>query len=227
MSSRTRSISHGASTNVAVWWWNVGSKPRVRASSHARATPSAKRVHPASSRPIERSAAARPGKANPFRRAPVCEHRLCLTAISGRKEIECCAHGGEVFGPVLRLAEPNRDVATYERESVVLEALVERESISEIAGRAQLGPLVAGACDRAQHALCFRHVGEHADRDLERAIAARRVRHADAGQRRRPSSVTSGTRGSGSRSAQAGLIHARAGSSAEAMERRSPASPLR
>ena len=227
MSSSTRSISHGASTNVAVWWWNVGSKPRVRASSQACATPSAKRAHPASSRPIERSAAARPGKrirsAEPPSAStgfasvpPAAAKRSSVASMAARSSVQC-----------VRLAEPNRDVATDEREPVVLEALAERESVPEIAGRAQLGPLVAGACDRAQHALGFRHVGEHADCDLEGAVAARRVRHADAVQRRRPSSVTSGTRGSGSRSAQAGLIQASSGSSAEAIERRSPASPLR
>ena len=66
------------------------------------------------------------GKADPLRRASVCEHRLRLCATGGGEEIERGVHDCEVFGPVLRLAEPNRDVATDEREPVIVEAPAER-----------------------------------------------------------------------------------------------------
>jgi len=105
--------------------------------------------------------------------------------------------------------------------------VVQVVALAQVSGRTELRSFIARAGDRREHELGPGHVGQDSDRDLERPVAARRIRDANAVQGRRPSRVTIGTRGSGSRFAHAGRIHASNGSSAAAIDRRSPASPLR
>src|ERR687887_78804 len=128
---------------------------------------------------------------------------------------------------MLGFAETDRDVTPREGEPVALEPLPQSLPVPEISGRAQLDAVVTSPRNRVEDALWIGHVRQNPDGDLERAVAARRIRDADAGQPRRPSVVTSGTRGSGSSSLHAGRIQASAGSSAAAIERRSPARPFR
>ena len=129
---------------------------------------------------------------------------------------------GEVVLPERRLAEPDRDVAARQCEPVPLQAPVQRGRVAEVSRRPELGPLVARLGCRRQHLLRSRHVRQDADGDLERSEAARRVRDPDPAQ-----SLTSGTRGSSSSSAHALRIHASEGSSAAAIDRRSPAKAFR
>src|ERR687888_2789636 len=98
---------------------------------------------------------------------------------------------------MLGFAEPDRDVTPCEGQPVALEPLPQRLRVPEISGRAQLGAVVTSPRNRVEDALRIGHVRQNTDSDLERAVAARRIRDADAGQSSRPSVVTSGTRGSG------------------------------
>ena len=147
VSSSTRSISHGASTNVAVWWWNVGSKPRLRASSAgARDTLGEARRQPGvveADRAVYRGAAGNRAPLRPSRRRRGPALRLLPRR---RRRGRAFAHGRRGPRPVLRLAEADRDVAADEREPVRrsrrLRSVV---ALAEVAGRAELGPLVARA----------------------------------------------------------------------------------
>ena len=128
---------------------------------------------------------------------------------------------------MLRLAEADGDVAADEREAVLLEPVAQVVALAQVPGRTEFRSFVTRVGDRREHPLGAGNVGQDPDRDLERPVAARCVRDADAAQFRRPSSVTSGTRGSCSSFSHAGRIHASDGSSADAIDRRSPARPFR
>ena len=105
------------------------------------------------------------------------------------EQVERQLHRGEVLVAVIGLAEPERDVRAGEAEPVPLEALAKLLAVAEVAGRPQLGALVARLRDRREHLLRPGHVREDADRDLERPVADRRIGDAD---HRRGSSVATG-----------------------------------
>ena len=163
-----------------------------------------------------------PGIRAPLRRPRIGKDRPRARAVGRVEEIQRRGHRGQVHVPVLGLAEAHRDVSAGEGESETREPLAQVRPVAEIARRPELRPHVAGVGRRREHLLRARNVREDADRDLERAVAARRVRDPDGGQR-----VTIGTRGSFAILVQAPRIQASAGSSAAAIDRRSPASAFR
>ncbi len=113
------------------------------------------------------------------------------------------------------VAEAELDERTYQGQPSLVEAFAQDLGVTEIAERAELRARVACGCDRIEDLLGPGHVREHADGQLERAVADGCVGD--------PDHRTSGTRGSGSRSAHDARIQASSGSSAAAIERRSPA----
>ena len=162
-----------------------------------------------------------------LRRAVVGEDGVRFAAAGGLKEVERPRHGRKVLVPVVGLAHPDGDEASGESQAGVCQSLTELLAGSQVAGWSELGGLVAGPSDCRHHLVRARHVGEHSDGDLEGAVRAGCVRDPYARQPRRPSRVTSGTRGSFSIASQAGRTQASSGSSAAAIERRSPASAFR
>ncbi len=143
----------GASTYVRVWWWNVGSKPRARATSAARATPSARRAQPASSRPTLRSVAAAPGFAP---RGAGSRRRRTRAAPRARRR----PRRGRGCRSMAPMSSPDRSGSLKRigqqppTSSSPASSSRPRSTspLAEVAGRAELGPLVAGAGDRGEHA---------------------------------------------------------------------------
>src|SRR2546430_14780074 len=110
------------------------------------------------------------------------------------EEMELATQGREAFAQVPGRSEAEGDVPADECEAVLLEPPAQIVAVAQVTGRAELGSLVACIRDRTEHAFGPGNVGQDANRDLEGAVAARRVCDPDIAQFRRPSSVTMGTR---------------------------------
>ena len=177
------------------------------------------RVHVVVEHRLEAARAGQPGRcANAVEvdfavaRAPVAEHRLRVEAV---EQVE----GGLERG-VVAVAEAQFDERAGQHQAPQREPVAQLLAPAEIPGWAELRALVARSGDRVEHAIRPRNVGQDAHSQLERAVADGRVCEPDHG-------LTSGTRGSFSIPSHAGRTQASSGSSAAAIERRSPASALR
>ena len=122
----TRSISRGASTNVAVWWWNAGLEARDCGQDRPHAaTPS---DEPPPTGGVEADQAIRPRRGRELRSRsaglPSAKHRLCLcAAVGGANRSSVASMAARSSAQCSALAEADRDVAADEREAVVLEAV--------------------------------------------------------------------------------------------------------
>src|SRR5262249_60054187 len=149
---------------------------------------------------------------------------LSPRAVARQHELRRAPSRVEEVAPLLELAyllaEADRDEAAGRGERSVVEPLSQRVDVAQVARWPELCARVSRPRNRVEDDERVGYVRRDADGELERTEAHRRVGDAD-------HSVTSGTRGSFSKCSQAGRTHANAGSSAAAMERRSPASVFR
>jgi len=104
-----------------------------------------------------RSGAARELRA--LRGPTVGEDGLRLGPFGGGKKLQRFAHGGQVFRPVLGLAEADGDVPADECEAEFLEAIAQVVAPTEVAGRAELGSFIARVGNRRKHSLGSGDVG--------------------------------------------------------------------
>src|SRR6266511_3876657 len=81
------------------------------------------------------------------------ENGVRLASVGSLEEVKRASHGCAVHFPARRLSEIDRDEPADERETVASQALPQGFARAQIAGRAELGALVARRRDRRQYLL--------------------------------------------------------------------------